>query len=77
MEDDSEQIRLLNEQLAAAKEETRMYREELASVKEKASSLESQLHTVRLEAEVNHLRAVEQVRQHGDQERQLLRANKD
>ena len=77
MEDQTEEIRLLKEQLAAKNEELRTGQEELTVAKESMSSLESQLHTVRLKSEVDKLRAVEQLRQHGDGERQLLQAGKD
>jgi hypothetical protein len=66
-DDATEQIRLLTEQLAAAHEETWTCKEELASTKESVSMLESQLRTIRLEAEVDKLRTVEQVRLHGDE----------
>ena len=77
MEDQTEQIRLLKEQLAAKNEELQTCQEELAVAKESMSSIESQLRTVRLESEVEKLRAVEQLRQHGDVEIQLLQADKD
>ena len=73
----SEEIRQLREQLAAARTEAQTLQGELASARESVTDLEAQLRTVRLEAEVEKLRAMEQVRQQSDQERQLLRMDKD
>ena len=75
--EDSMEIRQLREQLAAAKTEAQTLQEELSSARETVTDLQSQLQTVRLEAEVEKLRAMEQVRQQGDKERHLLRLDKD
>ena len=61
----------------AARTEAQTLQEELSSVRETVTDLQSQLQMVRLEAEVEKLRAMEQVRQQGDKERHLLRQDKD
>ena len=65
------------EQLAAARTEAWTLQEELSSARETVTDLQSQLQPVKLEAEVEKLRAMEQVRQQGDKERHLLRLDKD
>ena len=73
----SEEIRLLREQLAEARTEARTYQRELASTQEKVTALQTQLQTVKLEAEVDKLRAIEQVRQQSDDERHFLRLDRE
>ena len=77
MAEESEQIRLLQEQLAAAIEDSRACKEALKSATENAASLETQMRTTKMEAEVERLRAVEDVRSRADKERQCLREDKD
>ena len=77
MAEDSKQIRLLQEKLAAAIEEVRTCKEELKSANESAVSLEAQLRTTKLEAEVERLRAVKDVRSRANKERQCLREDED
>ena len=59
----NEEICLLKEQLAEARTKAQTYKKELASAQEKLTTLQSQLQTAKLEAEVDKLRSIEQVRQ--------------
>ena len=51
--------------------------EELTSARETVTVLQSQLHTAKLEAKVNKLWAMEQVRQQSDKERHLLQMDRE
>ena len=61
----------------AARTEAQMLQGEVASARKSVTDLQAQLRTIRLEAEIEKLRAMEQVRQQGDKEKHFLRLDKD
>ena len=73
----SEEIRQLREQLVEARTEAQTNQEELASARETVTALQSQLQMAKLEAEIDKLRAMEEVRQQSDKERHLLRMDRE